>query len=89
MGMEMKKFLTCFVGMLFGVLALAAWDAQYSAAQEAVDQGYTGPNPCSLLTLADATAAMGSRSSMLLIWDRCLSVPITDPARRWRDPGSN
>jgi hypothetical protein len=60
-GMAMKKILTCFVGMLFGVLALAAWDAQYSSAQEAVDQGYTGPNPCSLLTLADATAAMGSR----------------------------
>jgi hypothetical protein len=57
---SMKKILPCFVAMLIGVLALGAWDVQYSAAQEAVDQGYTGPNPCSLLTLADATAALRS-----------------------------
>lgn len=59
-GTGMKKILPCFVAMLVGVVALAAWNVHYSAAQEAVDQGYTGPNPCSLLTLADATAAMGS-----------------------------
>ena len=56
----MKNIFLCFVALLIGALALAVWDVQYSAAQEAVDQGYTGPNPCSLLTLADATAAMGS-----------------------------
>jgi hypothetical protein len=56
----MKKIVPCLVAMLVGVFALAAWDVQYSAAQEAVDEGYTGPEPCSLLTLADATAAMGS-----------------------------
>jgi hypothetical protein len=59
-GSGMKKILPCFVAMLIGVLALTAWDVQYCAAQDAVDQGYTGPNPCSLLTLADATAAMRS-----------------------------
>jgi len=59
-GTGMKKILPWLVAMLIGVLALTAWDLHYSAAQEAVDQGYTGPNPCSLLTLADATAAMGS-----------------------------
>src|SRR5271170_3925920 len=60
MGSGMKKILPCFTAMFVGILALAAWDVQQSAAQEAVDQGYTGPNPCSLLTLADATAAMRS-----------------------------
>src|SRR5271157_3120191 len=60
-GTGMKKIVPYFVAMLIGVVALVAWDVHYSAAQEAVDQGYTGPNPCSLLTLADATAAMGSR----------------------------
>jgi hypothetical protein len=59
-GTRMKKILVCFVAMLVGILALATWDVQYSTAQEAVDQGYTGPDPCTLLTLADATAAMGS-----------------------------
>jgi hypothetical protein len=59
-GSRMKTILRCFVTVLIGVLALAAWDVQHSAAQEAVDQGYTGPTPCSLLTLADATAAMRS-----------------------------
>jgi len=60
-GTGMKKILPCLVAMLICVLALAAWDVQHSAAQsEAVDQGYSGPDPCSLLTLADATAAMGS-----------------------------
>jgi len=58
---RMKNIMPCFVAMLICVLVLAAWDVQYSAAQsEPVDQGYTGPNPCALLTLADATAAMGS-----------------------------
>ena len=57
----MKKVMLCFVAMLVCLLALAAWDGQYSAVQsEPVDEGYTGPNPCALLTLADATAAMGS-----------------------------
>jgi hypothetical protein len=58
--MEMKKIVPCLVAMVIGLLALLVWGVQYAAAQEAVDQGYTGPNPCSLLTLADATAAMGS-----------------------------
>jgi hypothetical protein len=56
----MNKILSCLGAMVIGFLALAAWEVPYSAAQEAVDQGYTGPNPCSLLTLADATAAMRS-----------------------------
>jgi hypothetical protein len=58
----MKKMMPCFVALLVGLLALAAGDVQFSAAHsEPVDEGYTGPNPCSLLTLADATAAMGSK----------------------------